>query len=520
MILYFALNEKSFSVSPQEIEAVIKTAYPQCEVRQERYVAAFGVSLPIGEEQTEVVRAHIVALLAERGIAVSPCTREAAVPFAAPSPRRSAQKECRGIPLSAFLITVIALVLVFSLTLALVLGAFMRARHLGAGEQQSEDYVGKIAAIDAIFKNYYYEDTNGQAQLDAMLKAYAAASGDRYAAYYTTEEYAQMLAENNGSVVGIGITALQDETNDGILVLEVLKGSPAQAAGLLPGDVIVAVQSGEAQVRVTELGYATAVALLRGEEGSIACFTVLRDGVETVFSVARAKVEANSVTGEPCATDPTVGFVRITGFDTVTPRQFKDVMNTLIAGGCNKFIFDLRGNPGGDLKSVNAILSYFLQADQLMVSIVTKDGKVTEHRVRAVEYTGDYTPCSVSADEIGMYRGYPMAVLTNGRTASAAELFTAALRDYELATVIGETTYGKGVLQGVYSLAPWGYEGAVKLTTGYYNPPSGVNYDGVGIAPHMAVALSAAAAEKSLYLLSENEDDQRLCAISVLTATN
>ena len=119
-----------------------------------------------------------------------------------------------------------------------------------------------------------------------------------------------------------------------------------------------------------------------------------------------------------------------------------------------------------------------------------------------------------------MYRGYPLAVLTNGRTASAAELFTAALRDYELATVVGETTYGKGVLQGVYTLAPWGYEGAVKLTTGYYNPPCGINYDGVGIVPHVAVSLSEAAAKKSIYLLSEQEDDQRLRAIDLLIATN
>ena len=131
-------------------------------------------------------------------------------------------------------------------------------------------------------------------------------------------------------------------------------------------------------------------------------------------------------------------------------------------------------------------------------------------------YSGSYAACSVAASEIGMYRNYTHAVITNGYTASAAELFTAVLKDYSLATVVGETTIGKGVLQTVYNLEKWGYSGAIKLTTGYYNPPSGVNYDGVGVLPHVEVKLSEAAANKSIYLLTEEEDDQLQEAVKAL----
>ena len=262
-----------------------------------------------------------------------------------------------------------------------------------------------------------------------------------------------------------------------------------------------------------------AVSKLRGEVGSIAEFTVLRGETEIPFSLTRAEVTRRSVTGHALTSDPTVGYLRITQFDTVTPTQFKEVMNGLIEGGCTKFIYDVRNNPGGDLKSIKAVLSYFLNDRDPLLSIVKKDGSSSSYSVEAVTYAGDYADCSVAAEEIGIYRNYTHAVLTNGYTASAAELFTAALRDYELATVVGETTFGKGILQSIYSLEKWGYSGAIKLTTGYYNPPSGENYDGIGIKPHVEAKLSEAAASKNIYLLTEEEDDQLQAAIKALQGT-
>jgi carboxyl-terminal processing protease len=125
----------------------------------------------------------------------------------------------------------------------------------------------------------------------------------------------------------------------------------------------------------------------------------------------------------------------------------------------------------------------------------------------------------VAKEEIGMYRGYPLAVLTNGYTASAGELFTAALSEYELATIVGTNTYGKGVIQTIFDLSQMGYSGGLKLTIGYYAPPSGTHYDKVGIAPDIEVALDASLAGKNLYLVEEQEDNQLLAAIEAVAQT-
>jgi len=514
MILRFSLQSETLSLRASEISATVREVFPEAVLAFENMFSVISVTLPDGTDADDAGK-RICRALAAKGITV--CVIGSSI---SAEPVRVPPMKRRTVPLPAFVATVIALVLVFSIVLAFMLQSFSRSTTLGTGDQEGEDYASKIALIDAIFEKYSLYDTNGQLLLDEMLKAYAAASGDRYATYYTDEEYSAMLAENNGTVVGIGITAMEDDLHHDILVIDVLPDSPAMAAGLLPGDRIVAIGEGESAQRVSDIGYLVAVGALRGEAGTTASFTVSRNGTELPFAVVRAEVTARSVTGRISETNATVGYVRITGFDTVTPAQFKAVMNELTGLGCTRFVFDVRSNPGGDLKSITAILSYFLQEGDTILSTVKKDGTTTYYKVEAATYSGDYADCSIAQQEIGMYRQYQTAVLTNGYTASAAELFTAALKDYELTTVVGETTYGKGVLQGVYSLAQWGYQGAIKLTTGYYNPPSGKNYDGEGIAPHIAVSLSEAAAKKHLYLLPEGEDDQLLTAIGKLTEQN
>ncbi|MBE6702837.1 MAG: PDZ domain-containing protein [Ruminococcaceae bacterium] len=517
MILRFSLQPESLAAKADDITVVIQNAYPDAQVAVEDMLGVVSVTLPTNADV--MAGDQICQLLAEKGIFVKRVEDHSLLPIGTVK-RPSSPPKRRTVSLFAFIATVVALVLVFSMALGLVINLFSRANTLGTGDQEGEDYASKIALIDAIFEQYSLYDTNGQLLLDEMLKAYAAATGDRYATYYTEEEYQELLAENSGTIVGIGITTMEDAEYHDILVVDVLPNSPAMEAGLLPGDRIISIGDGDNQKQVAEVGYSLAVGLLRGEAGSTAVFSVVRNGAELAFSVVRAEVTLRSVSGRVCETDHTVGYVRITGFDTVTPRQFKEVMNDLIGKGCDHFVFDVRSNPGGDLKSINAILSYFLQNGETILSTVKKDGSTTVYKVAAASYTGDYADCSVSAEEIGMYRGYPMAVLTNGYTASAAELFTAVLKDYGLATVVGETTYGKGILQGVYGLAQWGFQGAIKLTTGYYNPPSGVNYDGVGIKPHAQVSLSEAALSKNLYLLSESEDDQLKTAINYITEQN
>ncbi|MBQ8716379.1 MAG: PDZ domain-containing protein [Clostridia bacterium] len=437
-------------------------------------------------------------------------------------PIQVGEKKRRGVSLPVFIVSLIAVALAACILTVFTSGALSGAWRLGAdqtlgtGDQKGEDYAGKIALVDMIFEEYSLYDTKGERLLDEMLRAYAAATGDTYAAYYTEEEYQEMIAENNAQMVGIGIRAIEDSEHHDILIISVMPDSPALEAGLQPGDRITAIGSGEGKALVFDIGYHAAINRLRGEAGTVAEFTVVRDGQELAFSVVRAAVQTQSVEAHVSESNPTVGVIRIMQFDTSTPTQFKQAMTDMLGSGCNRFVFDVRNNPGGDLKSINAVLSYFLNKDDTILITTQKDGSSTVYQVQANTYTDQYASCSVAEAEIGMYRGYPMAILTNGNTASAAELFTAVLKEYQLAEVFGTTTYGKGVIQSIIHLEQWGYKGAVKLTVGYYSPPSGVNYDGVGIAPDFEVSLSEETAKKNLYLLGESEDAQLLAAINHL----
>ncbi|MBE6595286.1 MAG: PDZ domain-containing protein [Ruminococcaceae bacterium] len=432
------------------------------------------------------------------------------------------QKQRRTVPLSTFLVSLIAAVLSFSI-ISFVMGSGCALLISGGdtlgttGEEEAEDYAGKIALIDEIFKQYSLYDADGQLLLDEMLKAYAVATGDDYAAYYTEEEFAALLEENSGNAVGVGVTVTESTDPVGILIIDVLPDSPAMAAGVLPGDVVISLGSGEQTVFVSEKGFEASLELLRGEAGTKAEFTVVRDGEEHFFSVTRTAIKTVSASGRVSETDPAVGIVRITQFDLSTPVQFKAAMDELISKNCTKFVIDVRNNPGGDLRSVKAVLSFFLNEGALVVSTFGKDGKETSSEyVEAVTYEDEGADCSVSKEDIGRYRQYPLAVLMNGYSASAAELFASTLRDYELATLVGETSFGKGIIQSVFDLSVMGYSGGFKLTVGYYTPPSGENYHDKGIAPHVEVALTGEAAEKNFYLLTEAEDNQLQAALQAL----
>lgn len=444
-------------------------------------------------------------------------------PYSPPPIRMDGFRQPRTVRLSVFVISLICValavaVLAFSFSALLFGGSslFGVGSTLGTGDQTGEDYAGKIAIVDYLFENYSLYDTNGELLLDEMLKAYAAATGDEYAAYYTAEEYAALMSEMGGNAVGVGITVTWDAETESIMIIQVMPESPAAVAGVCPGDRIVAIGSKAEGERVSDLGYHVAMQKMLGEAGTTATFVVARGSEEIEFAIVRAEFTVVSAKGWVSTTNPTVGIIRLSGFEGNTPAQFKAAMNSLIEKGCTRFVFDVRNNPGGEQKSVTAVLSYFLNENDTVLSIVEKDGTTTYYRAEPVTYTGRYADCSITKEEIGMYRGLPIVVLTNGYTASAAELFTAALSDYELATLVGETTYGKGVIQTIFDLSRLGYSGGVKLTVGYYAPPSGVNYDKIGISPDKGVALDPALAGKSIYLLSEAEDNQLSAAIAAV----
>ena len=390
----------------------------------------------------------------------------------------------------------------------------------------------KLDVLATLFERYsYYAGAVSEEELlTAVLKAYAEATGDIYAEYYTEEEYKALTEENVGDYEGIGVSVIQSTLTVAdyeymvFQIIDIYADGPAADSELRVGDLIYGVyQDGTLQL-VNTLGYTKAISMIKGARGTQAEFSVFRQNGDTYesldFSVTRDSFETVSVTGKLSTTDPTVAIVRITNFDLTTPNQFKTTVNRVLDDGAKKIVFDVRNNPGGDLQSIKAVLTYFLQAGDLILSAIDREGTVAASYVaEAMTLKGDYASCNVSAEEIGMYAGLDMVVLCNGNTASAAEVFTATLRDYGLAKVVGEKTFGKGIMQSFLPLSVFGnYSGYVKMTTYAYVTKCGVTYHEIGISPGEGceVALSDEAKQYNFNILPEALDNQLQVAISKL----
>ncbi len=356
----------------------------------------------------------------------------------------------------------------------------------------------KIAEVDALYRNYYIGELDDEKLIDSAIAGYVMGTGDEYAAYYNTESFEVFLEENiDGEVAGIGVNVIYNTDYKVIEVLSVVPDSPALEAGIQAGDLIVYV--GEEKESVAELGYYPAINKLKGEVGTHAIFTVMRgeDYSETIeFDVVRRKVDAISVMYHVYDLDSSVGVIKITGFDANTPNQFFDAVTALTESeGCEKLVIDLRYNPGGELQSIVTILDYILPEGPI-IRIFDADGK----EVKA------YYSASSELD-------IPMAVLVNGSTASAAELFTSAVKDYDKAVIVGTTTYGKGCMQTTVPLTDGS---AVSITYRMYNPPFSDNYHGIGIAPDIEVELDSALEGKNIYKITDEEDNQLKAAVEAL----
>lgn len=425
----------------------------------------------------------------------------------------------KRISISVFIFTLLAAILITFMTAFAVVSRIyddeLRDAYLdnpgGDSVTQPSGEYPELKLLESIFKNYSYFDLEDEKIMDSVLKAYAGSTGDKYAEYYTAEEFEAMTSENAGEMQGVGINIIQNTEYDCIEVISVMPDSPALEAGVQPGDLIFYVGRGETRESVSSLGYTNAVKKLQGLAGTMAEFVVRRGADltdEVEFSIKRGYVTTQSVTYRIASNAPSVGIVKVIQFDLTTPGQFSAAVDALRASGINEFVFDLRYNPGGDLQSIIAVLSYFLNEDDVIISTLDKAGNKTVDKVRVSHFTGDYAGCSVSETDIGKYKGLKCVVLVNDNTASAAELFTANFRDYKLAPIIGVTTYGKGSMQSIMSLQQFGYTGGVKLTTKMYFPPCGESYEGIGIAPDIEVELNEAAAKVNIYKLPDTDDNQ------------
>ena len=384
----------------------------------------------------------------------------------------------------------------------------------------SQSGLSEVDIIDLLLENYFYGDIDKDKLTEESLKAYLAATGDIYAAYYTQEELNASNDEGAGRMYGIGVNVINSKvTVDGreylvLKIINVMKDSPAQEEGLRAGDMIAYAGVGEARQSVEQLGgYDEILRKLKGEENTKAEFTVFRKNGDTYeekeFKVTRRQVTTESVYYRVSELDNKVGVIKITSFELKTPVQFCDAVEELKKQGCDKFVIDVRYNPGGYEISVAAVLSYFLDEGDVYIRTKNNNEVITEKRVGVVsDLEGDYATCNVSKEDIGKYKDLDMVVLCNENTASAGELFTATFRDYGLGAIVGTTTFGKGKMQTTYTLAPFGLKGAVKFTTHMYYSAKSEGYDGKGIEPDYRVELSKEAAEYNIYELPDQKDNQ------------
>ena len=434
-------------------------------------------------------------------------------------------------------ITLIAITAVISILFTYVFAAGVLYKNtnnivVNGGEYNQpidiSDPIKQLETLNEILAQiqYDYKDLHQEEVAEYLLRAYIEATGDRYAQYMNEAEFEQFISSNAGETVGVGIMVTQGTaTIDGvsreiISIQSVVENSPAMQSGVKKGDLIYSIELDGKTNYVYDVGYTKALDLLLGKEGTVAKFSVLRpndSGFENVtFEITRKRIESVSVVYDVCTTNEKVGIVRISEFDLKTPKQFKNAVDTLKSKGCEYFVFDLRGNPGGDLLSISATLSFFLSEGDVIISTEDSQGNTTTDTVRKVTYTGSRADCSVTKEDIGRYKGLKFAVLTNGNTASAAELFTATVKDYNLGVVVGTKTYGKGCMQQILPLSDYGIPGAIRVTTKMYFSMSKTVYHGTGIEPHEYIELSDEADQYSIYERPHGVDNQLQKAISLI----
>lgn len=379
----------------------------------------------------------------------------------------------------------IAAAITFTITMFFSLNVF---NNKIANVDEREHLYKKLSEIDTYVRNQYLGDIDEEELLDYVARGYMVGINDKYAAYMTQEEYKYYQQENEGTLVGIGTTARKDDSGY-ILIVDVKENSPAEAAGIQAGDLIVKVNDED----ILTIGYTQAMSNIKGEEGTKVNLTLRREGEDYSVELTRKNIQSSTV--EYRVIDEN-GYIKVSKFDETTVDDFKYAVSDLKSQGVKGLIFDVRNNPGGLLDSVADVLDYLLPEGDL-VSETNKKGETKVLR------TSDSSCVEL-----------PMVVLVDGETASAAELFAADLRDFKVAELVGQNTYGKGIMQGAFPLEDGS---AIKMTIAYYNPHSGVNFDGVGLKPDYEVALTT---EQKLNFdtLDETSDPQLMKAIEVLNA--
>lgn len=361
-------------------------------------------------------------------------------------------------------------------------------KHAGSYETVlDKETEQKIETLAALIQSSYYEDVDIENLREGLCQGLFD-NLDVYSEYYTAEEYEELYESTlSGTYCGIGASLQQDEETMIVTIVHVYDGSPAKEAGLQEGDVISSVDEYDAaSMDLTEL-----VSHIRGEENSTVHLVTYRNGVELEYDIERKNLSLPTVTSDMLENN--TGYIAVSEFTEATTDQFTDALNSLSDQGMETLIIDLRSNPGGVLTTVCDMLDEILPKG-LIVYTEDRDGNREEYN---------------STDDKSL--DVPLVVLVNDYSASASEIFAGAIQDRDAGTIVGTTTYGKGVVQ---SIRPLKDGSALKVTTHRYFTPGGTCIQGIGITPDVEIEYEFLGGEEDDY--SYELDNQIQKALEVL----
>ena len=361
---------------------------------------------------------------------------------------------------------------------------------------ERESIYAQLSEMDKYVRSNFWGTIDENLLTNSIMTGYVTGLDDRFAKYYSAEEYVQQTQTESGITVGLGFSYEKEESGY-IKVTEVTAGSSADQAGLVAGDVITAVNN--TNVIAYENGYDEAVSLFKCDEGTKVKLHLKRVNEEgatefPAIEVVSERMEIISVTGRLI---DNIAYIKITTFNEKTPDQFKHELDKLIGDGAEMLIFDVRNNLGGLTESLQGTLDAVLGNSDVVTAYYKDSSEVVVH--------------TTEAEQVRM----PMAIIVNGNTASCSELFAFALRDEANAQIVGTTSYGKGVMQKTHKLTGGS---AVRITVATLQTKNSGDYNGIGIKPNFEVALPA---EVDLSALSEDQqlvyDTQLIKAIEVVS---
>lgn len=379
---------------------------------------------------------------------------------------------------------------------ALVVACVTVGAYAGAGLATKDTVLGdrkcrsKLTYLENLIDEYYLGDKDEEKLQEGLYAGLLYGLDDPYSRYYTAEEYESENTSNEGTYVGIGIL-MEKNIEGGVKIVKCYEGGPGEEAGLKAGDIISAIDGKD----ITDKEVSEVADIVRNSDKDSVVLTIHREDVEDAMeiTVPITDVELPSVFHEML--DSNIGYIRITEFKGVTTDQYQEAFDDLEKQGMEKLIVDLRDNPGGLLNSVCDILRKILP-EGLIVYTEDKDGNREEET------------CD-GKNELQI----PLAVLVNENSASASEIFAGAVQDYGIGTIVGTTTYGKGVVQSIRQLSDGS---AIKLTIANYYTPKGNNINKIGIKPDIEVSLDTSLLNKDKEEITHDEDNQLQEAIKAV----